>query len=61
MRLRCGRKSSPLDSVKNRMPLLLGRKFPARVFRGSIRRITARDYEVVLEAYKQFSEKKGEI
>jgi len=46
-----------LDSIKDRMPLLLGRKFPARVFRGSIRRITERDYEVVLEAKQKAVEK----
>jgi len=39
----------PLDLLANRMPLLLGRKNPARVFRGSIIRLTERDYEIVLE------------
>jgi len=45
-----------LEMVKDRMPLLIGRKFPARVFRGSIRRITERDYEVVLEAHRRLME-----
>ena len=39
----------PLDLLANRMPLLLGRKNPVRVFRGSIIRLTERDYEIVLE------------
>jgi len=39
-----------LDLLADRMPLLLGRKNPARVFRGSIIRLTERDYEIVLEA-----------
>ena len=39
----------PLDLLADRMPLLLGRKNPARVFRGSIIRLTERDYEIVLE------------
>ena len=39
----------PLNLLADRMPLLLGRKNPARVFRGSIIRLTERDYEIVLE------------
>ena len=38
-----------LDLLADRMPLILGRKNPARVFRGSIIRLTQRDYEIVLE------------
>ena len=37
-----------LDKLK-KMPLLRGKKNPAMVFRGSIRRITERDYEIVLK------------
>ena len=40
----------PLNLLAGRMPLLLGRKNPARVFRGSIIRLTEKDYEIVLEA-----------
>lgn len=40
----------PLEELVGRMPLLRGRKRPAAVFRGSIRRISERDYEAVLEA-----------
>ena len=40
----------PIDLLADRMPLLLGRKNPARVFRGSVIRLTERDYEIVLEA-----------
>ena len=43
-------KLAPPDLLADRMPLLLGRKNPARVFRGSIIRLTERDYEIVLEA-----------
>jgi len=50
----------PLDQIKDRMPLLLGRKMAARVFRGSIRRITERDYEVVMEFYEKISREKGQ-
>jgi len=39
-----------LDKLLNKMPLLIGRKRPAAVFRGSIRRISERDYEVVVRA-----------
>jgi len=46
-----------LDLVKDEMPLLIGRKAPARVFRGSIRRITPRDYETVLKAQEKLSQK----
>ena len=49
----------PLDRLKDQMPLLLGRKAAARVFRGSIRRITERDYEVVMEIYKKLSQEKA--
>jgi len=38
-----------LDLVKDKMPLLIGRKNPAAVFRGAIRRISEKDYEVVLQ------------
>lgn len=42
-----------LEELKaRRMPLLVGRKRPAMVFRGSVKRITPRDYEIVLEARK---------
>jgi len=44
-----------LDLVKDKMPLLIGRKNPAQVFRGAIRRITEKDYEVVLEARKNLT------
>ena len=43
----------PLDLLADRMPLLLGRKNPARVFRGSIIRLTERDYEIVLETAEE--------
>ena len=43
----------PLDLLTDRMPLLLGRKNPARVFRGSIIRLTERDYEIVLETAEE--------
>ncbi|MDW8021441.1 MAG: EVE domain-containing protein [Nitrososphaerota archaeon] len=46
-----------LDQLKDRMPLLLGRKLPARIFRGSIRRITERDYEVVMKVYEKLSQR----
>ena len=39
----------PLNLLTDRMPLLLGRENPARIFRGSIIRLTERDYEIVLE------------
>ena len=38
-----------LDLLADRMPLLPGRKNPARVFRRSIIRLTEGDYEIVLE------------
>ena len=43
----------PLNLLADRMPLLLGRKKPARVFRGSIIRLTERDYEIVLETAEE--------
>ena len=43
----------PLNLLADRMPLLLGRKNPARVFRGSIIRLTERDYEIVLETAEE--------
>lgn len=47
-----------LEQLRDRMPLLIGRKMPARVFRGSIRRITERDYEVVMEVYEKLSRRR---
>ena len=44
-----------LDLVKDKMPLLIGRKNPAQVFRGAIRRITEKDYQVVLEARRNLA------
>ena len=48
----------PLDLLAYRMPLLLGRKNPARVFRGSIIRLTERDYEIVLETAEKLMRKR---
>ena len=47
-----------LDLLADRMPFLLERKNPARVFRGSIIRLTERDYEIVLETAEKLMRKR---
>jgi len=46
----------PLASIADRAPVLKGRKSPAMVFRGSIRRLSERDYEIILEAARSLAQ-----
>ena len=46
-----------IDLLADRMPLLLGRKNPARIFRGSVIRLSERDYDIVLETAEKLMRK----
>ena len=37
-----------IDYLADKIPLLVGRKNPARVFRGSVKRLSERDYRIIM-------------
>lgn len=47
-----------INLLIDKMPLLLGRKNPVRIFRGSIIRLTEKDYNIVLETAEKLMNEK---